>query len=112
MRGRDGGARRGRGEMLSLQGRRRRRQQREREEGGNAGRGQPKAGPGGWTGCWLRCSRFRRPLSCVEGARLGQAGGRRSLLSMVQKTSMSRGPYHHSQGDPHGGLRPQPTGEV
>ena len=113
--GRGGWERRGRGEMLSLQGRRRRRRQRrEREEGEKAGRGQPKAGPGGWTGCRLRCAALGSDgLSHALRAPgwAGPAAGGEAPLHGPEDQHVP-GPLPILPGDPHGGLRPQPTGEA
>lgn len=106
--------RRGRGEMLSLQGRRRRRQRSELEEGREAGRGQPKAGPGGWSGCRLRraalgsdgLSHALRAPGCA-----GPAAGGEAPLHGPEDQHVPE-PLPTLPGDPHGGLRPQPAGEV
>lgn len=101
--------------MLSLQGRRRLRpQRREREEGGKAGRGQPKTGPGGCTGCWLRCAALGSDgLSHALRAPgwAGPAAGGETPLHGPEDQHVP-GPLPTLPGDPHGGLRPQPTGEA
>lgn len=93
-----GGERSGRGEMLSLQGRRRRRRQqkREPEKGGKAGRGQPQAGPGGWIRCWLRRAALGSDgLLGAKGARLGRAGGRRGGSSPWSRRPACPGALTH-----------------
>lgn len=99
--------------MLSLLGRRRR-QWREREERGKAGRRQPKAELGGWTGCWLRRAALgSHGLSHELRASgwAGRAAGGEAPLHGPEDRHVP-GPLPTLPGDPHGGLRPQPAGEA
>lgn len=105
--------------MLSLQGRRRRRrrpQRREREPGGRQGGERAARG---------RAGRLHPVLAARRRAALGsdglshalrapgwagRAAGREDLLHGPEERHVP-GPLPTFPGDPHGGLRPQPTGE-